>query len=109
MEVQFQGVSCNHIDPLQLQFSNDLDASYFSVQVLNSNYPVFNMSVRATGQEEWQELIPRYWNFFERPENEEVGSNVDLKVDCSFTGGGVVEVDNIQVQPGLRIYASQNC
>jgi hypothetical protein len=86
-----------------------MDTSYFSVQVLNANYPVFNMWVRPSGQDEWRELLPKYWNFFERPENEEVGQMVDIKVDCSFTGGEVVELDNVLVQPGRRVSAARNC
>jgi hypothetical protein len=109
VNVEFKAVSCKHPDPLQIQFSSDMDSTYFSVQVLNANYPVFNMSVRPSGQEEWRELLPRYWNFFERPENEEVGQKVDFKVDCSFAGGEVVYLENVSVQAGRRVYATKNC
>ena len=67
------------------------------------------MSVRPTGQEEWRELLPRYYNAFERPENEELGPTVDIMVDCSFAGGRVVYLDNVSVQAGRRVFAQQNC
>ena len=67
------------------------------------------MSVRPSGQAEWRQLIPRYWNFFERPENEEVGQIVDIKVDCTFTGGEAVYLDNVLVQAGRRLFAPRNC
>jgi hypothetical protein len=109
LNVEFEGISCRHPGPLQIQFSKDVDPTYLSVQVLNANYPVFDMWVRPAGQGEGHQLRPREWNFFEGPENEEIGRNVDFKVDCSNAGGGVVYLENVSVQAGRRVDATENC
>jgi len=109
LNVEFEGVSCRHSGPLQIQFSKDIDPTYLSVQVLNSNYPVFDIWVRPAGQGEGRQLRPREWNFFEGPENEDLGEKLDFKVDCSHAGGGVVYLENVLVQAGLRVNATANC
>jgi hypothetical protein len=107
LNVEFEAVSCRHTGPLQIQFSKDVDPTYLSVQVLNANYPVFDMWVRPAGQGEGRQLRHREWNFFEGPENEEIGEKVDFKVDCS--GGRVVYLQNVSVQAGGRVDATENC
>jgi hypothetical protein len=107
LNVEFEAVSCRHPGPLQIQFSKDVDPTYLSVQVLNANYPVFDMWVRPAGQGEGRQLRHREWNFFEGPENEEIGEKVDFKVDCS--GGRVVYLQNVSVQAGGRVDATENC
>jgi hypothetical protein len=109
LNVEFEATSCRHPGPLQIQFSKDVDPTYLSVQVLNANHPVFDMWVRPAGQGEGRQLRRREWNFFEGPENEEVGQKVDFKVDCSFGGGGVVFLENVSVQAGRTVNATENC
>jgi len=109
LNVEFEGTSCRHSGPLQIQFSKDVDPSYLSVQVLNANYPFFDMWVRPAGQGEGRQLSPRGWNFFEAPENEELGQMVDIKVVCSNDGGGVVYLENVEVQAGRMVEATGNC
>jgi hypothetical protein len=86
-----------------------VDPTYFSVQVLNANYPVFDIWARPAGQGEWRQLRPRDWNFFEGPENEEIPRPADFKVDCSQGGGGVVYLENVLIQAGQRVDATANC
>ena len=109
LNVEFEGTNCKHPGPLQIQFSKDIDPTYLSVQVLNANYPVFNMWARPAGQGEWRELFPRYWNFFEGKENEAVGRTLDFRVDCTQAGGGVVYLENVSVRAGRRVNATANC
>jgi hypothetical protein len=109
LNVEFEGISCGHPEPLQIQFSKDVEPTYLSLQVLNANYPVFDMWIRPSGQEEWRELRPREWNFFEGPENEEIARTADFQVDCSRAGGGVVYLENVSVQAGRSVNATGNC
>jgi hypothetical protein len=85
-----------------------VDPTYLSVQVLNANYPVFEMWVRPAGQGEGLPMRPREWNFFEGPEGE-IGQKVDFKIDCSHAGGRVVVLENVTVQAGQRVDAAENC
>lgn len=109
LNVEFEGISCGHPGPLQIQFSKDVDPTYLSVQVLNANYPVFELWVRPAGQGEGRQMRAREWNFFEGPEGEAIGQKVDFKVVCSHSGGGVVFLENVSVQAGQKVDAIANC
>jgi hypothetical protein len=104
-----EGISCNHPDPLLIQFGLDSEPTYLTLQVLNANYPVFYMSVRPSGQEEWRPLSSKTWNYFVGLENDDLGPIVDLKVDCTVGGGEVVYLENISVIAGQRVFAMSNC
>ena len=77
------------------------------MQVLNSNWPVFDVEVSPDEGRTWFRAVGKEYNYFEKPQGGGFGNKVDLRVICS--NGNVVELLDVPTGSNQRTWARGNC
>jgi expansin (peptidoglycan-binding protein) len=107
IDVEWDIVSCEHTSPLYVQNKAEMSKYYFSIQVLNVNWPVLEVNVSSDGGKTWGRTVGRDYNFFEHP-NGNFGSDiVDIRIVC--TNKKVVEIQNVTMEGNKKHWANANC
>lgn len=79
----------------------------FSLQVLNSNFPVTDLEVTVDGQT-WESTERQDYNYFEREDKSGFGEEtVTVRVTCS--NGNRVVIPSVSQVPEEEIAAPVNC
>jgi expansin (peptidoglycan-binding protein) len=108
INVELGIVSCDFSAPLAVQNKEGTSAYWFSMQVQNANWPVYDMDVSIDGGRTWTLAVSRDYNFFEHPTGQSFGASVvDLRITCS--NGKVVEMKGVSVAGNSKQYATSNC
>lgn len=79
----------------------------FSLQVLNSNYPVTDLEVSIDGQT-WESTVIQDYNYYEREDKSGFGEEtVSVRVSCS--NGNQVIIPSVAQVEGEEVVAPVNC
>jgi expansin (peptidoglycan-binding protein) len=107
IDVEWDIVSCQHNSPLYIQNKQEMSRYYFSIQVLNVNWPVLDVNVSADGGNTWQRTVGRDYNFFEHPNGNYGTDVVDIRIACS--NKKIIEINNVSMEGGKKHWANSNC
>ena len=108
MPIEWDITSCQHHEPLAIRFAEGANPSWISLQVINHNYPVLDVWIRAPQKTmddgNWAKLEGKSYNFF--VSNQKL-NRVDVRIQCS--SNQVVVLRNVTVGSGSTILAASNC
>jgi expansin (peptidoglycan-binding protein) len=108
LPVTWEVTSCQHQEPLAVQFTDGANSDWVSLQVLNHNFPVLDVWIRtAEGRADdggWEKMDSKNYNVFTTQQRV---AKIDVRVDCS-NKKSVVLKDSV-VKGGEIVRAIQNC
>jgi len=107
IQVEWQIVSCDFQRPITVVNKEASNKWWWSVQIQDANYPVFNLRVSKAGQNNWIQAVAKDWNYFEQPGKDSLGDKVDLWIECS--NGNAVMLLDVSTAGNHRTVARTNC
>ncbi|SPO05196.1 related to extracellular cellulase CelA/allergen Asp F7-like, putative [Cephalotrichum gorgonifer] len=108
VDVEFDVVSCGLNSPLIIRNKIGTSRWFFSMQVLNANYPVTDLEVSADDNRTWESTVRQDYNFFEKEDKSGFGKDrVSVRVSCS--NGNQVIIPNVSMESEVQIVAPVNC
>jgi len=106
--VEWGVTSCEHNEGLAVTMATGSSEWWLGLQVVNANYPVFDVHTRTKNNDGWQKMKAEAYNQFTRAnQGSSSGNTVDLKISCS--NGRSVEMKNVRIEENKTIYARDNC
>ncbi|KAK0648882.1 RlpA-like double-psi beta-barrel-protein domain-containing protein-containing protein [Cercophora newfieldiana] len=106
--VEFDIVSCGIGSQLWVRNKVGTSRWFFSMQVMNANYPVTALHVSTDGGNRWEATVRRDYNFFEREASGGFGQDrVLVRVSCS--NGRQVILPDVSMSEYSESRAPANC
>ncbi|KAI8234695.1 hypothetical protein K4K57_010878 [Colletotrichum sp. SAR 10_99] len=108
IKVQWEQVPCGITTPIVVRNKEGTSKWWFSMQVMNHNYPVTKFEVSADGGKTWQSIVRQDYNYWQKSSGD--GFNVDtvsVRVTCS--NGKQVVINNVGTTEKAQFKASANC
>ncbi|KEZ42880.1 Uncharacterized protein SAPIO_CDS5311 [Scedosporium apiospermum] len=107
VDVTFDVVSCGLSSPLIVRSKIGTSRWFFSLQVLNCNYPITELEVSTDGAQTWEPTVRQEYNYFERDDKTGFGKDeVIVRVSCA--NGNQVIIPNVTMDE-REILAPVNC
>ncbi|KAK0730229.1 RlpA-like double-psi beta-barrel-protein domain-containing protein-containing protein [Lasiosphaeris hirsuta] len=106
--VTFDIVSCGITSPLWVRNKVGTSKYFFSMQVLNANFPVTALHVSTDGGNRWEETTRQNYNYFEKEGKGGFGKDrVMVRVSCS--NGRQVILPDVSMEEKAETSTPVNC
>ncbi|CAI4219576.1 unnamed protein product [Parascedosporium putredinis] len=108
VDVTFDIASCGLDTPLIIRNKIGTSRYFFSMQVLNCNFPIVDLEVSTDNSQTWESTVRQEYNYFEREDKSGFGKDeVMLRVSCS--NGRRVIIPSVTMDSEKEITAPVNC
>ncbi|OLN89234.1 Expansin-YoaJ 2 [Colletotrichum chlorophyti] len=108
INVEWEQVPCSITSPIVVRNKSGTSKWWFSMQVLNHNYPITKFEVSIDNGKTWQSTVRQDYNYWQRSGNDGFAvDKVNIRVTCS--NGKQVTATNVGTQAGAQFTTSGNC
>ncbi|KAK1673882.1 rare lipoprotein A [Colletotrichum godetiae] len=108
ISVSWEQVPCGITSPLIVRNKEGTSKWWFSMQVVNHNYPVTKFEVSTDSGKSWQPTVRQDYNYWQKSSGDGfLVDTVSVRVTCS--NGKQVVVNNVGTKEKASFTASGNC
>ncbi|OHF01197.1 rare lipoprotein A [Colletotrichum orchidophilum] len=108
INVQWEQVPCGITSPLIVRNKEGTSKYWFSMQVVNHNYPVTKFEVSTDSGKSWQPTVRQDYNYWQKSSGDGfLVDTVSVRVTCS--NGKQVVVKNVGTKENAPFTATGNC
>ncbi|TDZ28533.1 Expansin-YoaJ [Colletotrichum spinosum] len=106
--IQWEQVPCGITTPLVVRNKEGTSKYWFSVQVLNHNYPVTKLEASTDSGKTWKPTVRQDYNYWQKSSGDGFNADtVSVRVTCS--NGKQVVISNVGTKEKAQFKALGNC